>query len=162
MDNKSNNSKTPKKSQENKKPKLRWTELEDQLLKKKVKEFGKENWVFVASMLPNRNPKQCRWRYFNYLVDDINSSPFSFEEDVLLLKKRSEFGNSWFEIAKYFDGRTPKMIKDRYFKHLKGNNDSSTDDDNDNDSNDPHYPLDPITQLAPFTDKEEVTQAAQE
>lgn len=53
-------------------------------------------------------------RWHNHLDPNINKGPWTEEEDDLLISKHSELGNKWAEIAKYMEGRTDNMIKNRW------------------------------------------------
>jgi len=47
-----------------------------------------------------RNGKQCRERWVNFLNPEIKKEPFSLEEDIFILQKKLEIGNKWAEIIK--------------------------------------------------------------
>jgi myb proto-oncogene protein len=40
--------------------KKQWTEKEDNLLIKVIKQYGAKRWAFIAQFIPNRVGKQCR------------------------------------------------------------------------------------------------------
>ena len=92
-----------------------------------VEKRGTKQWNDIADMLNdtldvNRNGKQCRERWFNFLNPDINREPFTAEEDLILLEKRQEVGNRWSEIVKLLSGRTENSVKNRFnclFKKMK-------------------------------------------
>ena len=65
---------------------------EDELLINLVGTHG-ENWKLISEFIPGRNPKQCRERWNLYLKPDINKSPFTEDEDRLLLEKVRELGS---------------------------------------------------------------------
>lgn len=95
-------------------PKVKFTHDEDILLKEIVKEFGDSDWNLIASKMPSRNARQCRERWVNYLADNVNRSPFTPEEDLLLLQKHRDLGRRWVQISKFFDNRTDISVKSRY------------------------------------------------
>lgn len=73
----------------------------------------------------NRNGKQCRERWYNFLNPEINRDAFSIEEDCKILESRKEIGNKWSEIVKLLPGRTENSVKNRFnciFKKLKDSN----------------------------------------
>lgn len=43
-----------------------WTDPEDQILRQLVKEHGAYNWPFIASLMVNREAKQCRERFVEF------------------------------------------------------------------------------------------------
>lgn len=75
---------------------------------------GEINWVSIAEQMPNRNARQCRERYQNYLSPNIKKDDWTEEEDELLLAKLKEFGNKWKMIADILGNRTSQQIKNRY------------------------------------------------
>ena len=92
----------------------KWTSIEDERLKYLVQNSKKPNWKLIASRMPNRNSRQCQERWEYYLSPSVNNSPWSHEEDVLLLEKYKEIGSKWSMIAKCFSGRTNTNVKNRY------------------------------------------------
>jgi hypothetical protein len=48
-----------------------------------------------------RAGKQCRERWFNHLDPSIRKTPWTEEEDQLILQLHAEKGNRWAEIAKH-------------------------------------------------------------
>lgn len=67
--------------------------------------------------MPGRTSKQCRERWNNYLDPTLLHTPFSAEEDQILLKLQAENGNKWAHIARSLPGRTENAVKLR-FNHL--------------------------------------------
>lgn len=92
----------------------KFTLEDDELLKKLVARYGENNWIRVANGMQNRNERQCRERWVYYLSPKINTSPWTEEEDQLLISKVHEMGNKWVKISAYFPFRTDAMIKNRY------------------------------------------------
>ena len=106
----------PKKQEQTKK---HFTNDEDERLRYYVKQLGDNNWNLIASFMPGRSPRQCRERYIGYLVPNLNTTPWTPEEDQILLRKLLEFGPKWMKMVPYLKGRSDGNIKNRWHKHLK-------------------------------------------
>lgn len=95
-----------------------WSKEEDQLLVMLIsQEFS--NWGHLSRQMPGRTAKQCRERWFHYLDPSIRHTPFTAEEDELILKIQSEIGNKWAKIAENLPGRSANSIKTRYLALCK-------------------------------------------
>lgn len=95
-------------------PKQKFTEADDQKLISVVNQIGTKNWQEVAQMMGDRNARQCKERWENYLSPDINRDPWTQEEDDLLIEKQKEIGSRWVTIAKFFNHRTDAAVKNRF------------------------------------------------
>lgn len=95
-------------------PKFKFNADEDARLKELVTIYGENNWSQVAQNMPNRNIRQCKERWFNYLSPKICNNPWTQTEDSLLIEKFHEFGTRWVQIAKFFPNRTDINVKNRY------------------------------------------------
>ena len=93
-----------------------------------VDKYGKKKWNIIANELKgrindsNRNGKQCRERWVNFLNPEIKKDPFSLQEDIQILEKRLSIGNKWSEIIKVMPGRTENNVKNRFnmmYKSIK-------------------------------------------
>ena len=74
-----------KNNQEQTKPSyIKFSKDEDEVLAKTVSIFGAKNWRLIFTMIPNKNPRQCRDRYMNYLQPGFIHSEWTNEEDKLL------------------------------------------------------------------------------
>jgi hypothetical protein len=90
-----------------------WIPTEDQRLRALVEQYGAKNWQEIASRMPGRNARQCRERWRNYVNPELNPSPWTPQEDNLLLRKFSECGKSWYKIASFFQNRSVNSCKNR-------------------------------------------------
>lgn len=96
----------------------KFTPQEDIALKYYTDEIGTNNWQEIAKRMPNRNAKQCRDRYNNYLMENHICGPWTPAEDSLIISKYLEIGAKWVEISKYIHGRSGNDVKNRWYKHL--------------------------------------------
>ena len=96
-----------------------WTRQEDETIIKYVKENGTRNWRNLCNLLPGRIGKQCRERWRNHLDPNINHSPWTEQEDELLISLHRKFGNKWVKIASIMKDRSDNAIKNRWNSTLK-------------------------------------------
>lgn len=90
----------------------KWTEQENDKLKNLVSQFG-FNWAFIAKIMRNRNCKQIRSHYENYLRDNLLNKNFTEQEDDKLIKFHKFLGNKWSKYLEFFSDRSAKMIENR-------------------------------------------------
>lgn len=93
---------------------LKFTGIEDVQLSSLVRFYGDNRWDLIAERMPNRNPRQCRDRWQNYLSPNVTFSEWTDAEDSLLLSKVTECGKRWVFISKFFPGRTDTQLKNRF------------------------------------------------
>ena len=84
-----------------------------------IQENGLKNWNQIANSFnmtlnSQRNGKQCRERWVNFLNPNIRRDPFTIDEDLIILEKRLNIGNKWSEIIKDMEGRTENNVKNRF------------------------------------------------
>jgi hypothetical protein len=63
----------------------------------------------------NRNARQCKERWMNYLSPDVSAHPWTDNDDQLLLRKVAEVGPKWVQITSFFPKRTDSNLKNRWF-----------------------------------------------
>lgn len=77
------------------------------------------NWEKFAETFPNRSARQLRERYNNYLRPGLSSTPFSEEEDDLIIHLVEQYGTSWKLISSRMPNRSANQIKLHWFRYLK-------------------------------------------
>ena len=87
---------------------------EDEQLKKLVATYGAKNWDKIAELIPGRTGRQCRDRYRNYLIPGFFNGQWTQEEDDLLREKFQEIGPKWAKMALFFHGRSANALKNRW------------------------------------------------
>jgi hypothetical protein len=71
-------------------------------------------WASIAENLPGRIGEQVRDRYVNYLDPNLKRTPWTAEENNILLVEQRRVGNRWAEIAKHLPGRSENSVKNRW------------------------------------------------
>ncbi|KAL0072473.1 hypothetical protein AAF712_000236 [Marasmius tenuissimus] len=91
-----------------------WSPEEDRLLIQAVQTYG-SRWSVVAGHVRTRSSTQCARRWSDTLDPRIDKSPWTPEQDQVLLQAVAQHGRSWANIAKtYFPGRTGLALKNRF------------------------------------------------
>lgn len=104
---------------------VKFTAEEDAKLKAIMEFFTKKpmkiNWYQVSLYMGNKNSRQCKDRWTNYLREGLNMTEFTPEENYMLLCKVEEMGKSWRKISKLFNNRTENAIKSQYKRLIRRN-----------------------------------------
>ena len=127
-------------------PKVKFTVEEDEKLKEIVHKYGSSDWELISSKMPGRNVRQCKERWQNYLSPDVNNSPWTQEDDDLLIAKHAELGAKWVKIASFFVGRSDTSIKNRWMV-LQRRNQSSQKVQSHQISNQQMYAMKPLNSV---------------
>ncbi|KAL5730959.1 hypothetical protein ACHQM5_003733 [Ranunculus cassubicifolius] len=97
----------------------KWTQEEDNLLRKCVEAYGEGNWYQVPQRAGlNRCRKSCRLRWLDYLQPNIKRGDFGDDEIDLIIRLHKLLGNKWSLIAGRLPGRTANEIKNYWNCHL--------------------------------------------
>ncbi|XP_005392553.1 PREDICTED: myb-related protein B [Chinchilla lanigera] len=105
--------------QRDSKCKVKWTHEEDEQLRALVKQFGQQDWKFLASHFPNRTDQQCQYRWLRVLNPDLVKGPWTKEEDQKVIELVKKYGTKqWTLIAKHLKGRLGKQCRERWHNHL--------------------------------------------
>jgi hypothetical protein len=96
-----------------------FTPDEDAVIMKAKLADPTESWTAIAKRLEGRTALQCRKRWTRNLDPEINSEPWTPEEDQLLVDKVNEMGTAWAAMKSSFKGRTSNAIRTRWHGHIK-------------------------------------------
>lgn len=96
--------------------KSKFTKIEDEKLKQLVSQYGDKEWSLISKQMNDRNPRQCRERWFNYLCPKLTKEEWTMKEDYLLIKKFNDIGPHWNIISKSFINRSVNSVRNRYVK----------------------------------------------
>jgi hypothetical protein len=97
----------------------KWSEEEDELLRRAVKEFGGKNWKKIAARLLGRTDVQCLHRWQKVLRPGLVKGPWTAEEDATVIQLVKKFGTKkWSLIARQLNGRLGKQCRERWYNHL--------------------------------------------
>eukprot|EP00826_Nyctotherus_ovalis_P047175 TRINITY_DN5393_c0_g1_i10.p1 TRINITY_DN5393_c0_g1~~TRINITY_DN5393_c0_g1_i10.p1 ORF type:complete len:278 (-),score=33.18 TRINITY_DN5393_c0_g1_i10:231-1064(-) len=100
----------------------KFTREEDKHLLMLVDKYGESAWSLIAKKMKGRNRKQLRERYINFLKNKRISSKFTPEEDIIIMQFVEMKGRKWSFISEMLPGKTPIMIKNRYYSRLRYTN----------------------------------------
>ncbi|EPQ10779.1 Myb-related protein B [Myotis brandtii] len=92
---------------------------QDEQLRTLVRQFGQQDWKFLASHFPNRTDQQCQYRWLRVLNPDLVKGPWTKEEDEKVIELVKKYGTKqWTLIAKHLKGRLGKQCRERWHNHL--------------------------------------------
>ena len=97
-----------KKRKEPGKKKNMWTAVEDAKLKKHVDDEGTKKWGKVG--IPDRNAEMCRARWNQHLKPGLIKTPWTQEEEDVLVDLQNEHGNNITEITKITKNMSGRSI----------------------------------------------------
>jgi hypothetical protein len=92
----------------------KFTSEEDQRLSALVEQYGRDRWSIISRMMPNRNARQCRERWTNYLQPHLRIGAWTPNEDQMLEAKFAQYGTKWNKISKFFINRSPLSLRNRH------------------------------------------------
>jgi hypothetical protein len=110
----------------------RWTADEDKNLSDAVGAYGGKNWKAIATLVPGRTQTQCRSRWHDYLVSNIDpkmalAGKWTADEDNKLRDSvREHGGKNWDGITALVPGRTQFQCRNRWHDTLVSNIDQTT------------------------------------
>ncbi|KAG1695541.1 snRNA-activating protein complex subunit 4 [Nymphon striatum] len=94
----------------------RWAQCDDLTLAAAVKMYGKK-WKSISKFLKTRSSQQCRDRYVRSVDPDLKFESWTVDEDDRLIRVVQTNGEkSWKMMCKYFPGRKPHQLRQRYFQ----------------------------------------------
>jgi len=96
---------------------INWSKEEDQILLTSINSEGRKNWKFIATLLENKTPIQCFYR-FRKINPTIVKTKWTSTEDNILLQLHDINGNNWSKISKIMKSRGSKQIRDRFINNL--------------------------------------------
>ncbi|THU44292.1 hypothetical protein C4D60_Mb02t05870 [Musa balbisiana] len=96
-----------------------WTNEEDAILSRAVKQFDGRNWKRIAEAFPGRTDIQCLHRWQKVLNPELVKGSWTKEEDECIIKLVAKHGcKRWSIIAKSLSGRIGKQCRERWYNHL--------------------------------------------
>jgi hypothetical protein len=102
----------------------KWTAVDNSKLKNAVQTHGGKNWEAIARLVPGRTKQQCRARWHNILISNIDpttarSGKWTAVEDSKLKNAvQTHGGKNWEPIAALVPGRTKQQCSRRWYDAL--------------------------------------------
>ena len=110
--------KPPCKGTAPKPPTRLWNESDDRLLVELVSD-SMSKWSEIALFFPGKHISTIKRRWESTLDPKIKKTPWTLEEDTVILTILAQKGPLWKEIAQALPGRPAEMVKNRYYGHIK-------------------------------------------
>ena len=96
----------------------KFTNEEDNLIKKYVEIYGEKNWKKIENFIPNRTKKQIRERYINYIKIDNKNFIWNKDLEKKLIEYYLLYNGSWVKISKIFNV-SENILKNRFYSLLR-------------------------------------------
>ena len=90
-----------------------WSYEEDEILLKFINSSKKNDWKTIASLLKNKKPIQCFYR-FRRINPVYSSEKWTQDEDEKILNLINIYGFNWSLISKTLKNRASNKIRERY------------------------------------------------
>jgi hypothetical protein len=100
-------------------PKKKFTNAEDSQILELIDRFGGADWDAIARVVQGRTARQCRERWRHYLKPMIKNTPWTAEEDQILIREFANLGAKWSALALFLPGRTDVNVKNRWIRLTK-------------------------------------------
>lgn len=97
----------------------KFTKEEDVRLTRLMIENPKYNWEEVAEIMKTKSARQLKDRWQNYLDPSLDRSPFSEEEDAIILELYPQIGKRWKLMASHLPNRSPVDVRNRCYLLLR-------------------------------------------
>ncbi|KAH8078493.1 RNA polymerase II transcription regulator recruiting protein [Aureococcus anophagefferens] len=105
-----------------------FTEDEDEIIVRAMKEGRQLTWMQIAARIPGRIGKQCRERWTNHLDPSLKKGGWTPEEDSIMAEAQTRWGNAWTKIAELLPGRAENAVKNRWNSAFRRNNSAVYDE----------------------------------
>ena len=99
---------------------VKWTLMEDQMLRYAVKTHGEKKWKQISKEMfkGKRTEVQCRSRWKQCLKPGVVKGQWSASEDEKIIECRKQGMVKWSKIATHIPGREGKQCRERWINHL--------------------------------------------
>eukprot|EP01038_Epipyxis_sp_PR26KG_P008280 gene8280-11209_t len=99
--------------------KAKWTNEEDQILRKAVENQNGKNWKLISKYLTGKTEVQCLHRWTKVLNPSLMKGPWTEQEDQKVVELVTKHGpKKWSLIAQQLPGRIGKQCRERWHNHL--------------------------------------------
>ena len=98
----------------NRKKRQPFSQTEDNTLRYLVRAYGENDWGAISIQMSGRTPRQCRDRWREYLMPNLNISSWTPEEDQVLMEQIEKHGRKWSLITTCLNGRSETSVKNRW------------------------------------------------